>query len=198
MLQGLMYKHWKACIAGGFVGRLLAAPGYLQGLWGFLGCYWSQTGLVTEVSQEGGEGPAHPSWVWSSPSLSWDIQLVLFCSGTLLFFLAQTFRASLKKSQLGPETIIPSSPAQGGFLFTPSVFLLQVPQVGLRVFGQSLLKQGSRQCWWELCWWRDHAGAEAQHWGWLPRRSCTLLVLLFTQMLLAEGKKELNRIGEGR
>lgn len=38
---------------------------------GFGGCFWSQTGLVVETSQERGEGPTHPGWVWSSPPPSW-------------------------------------------------------------------------------------------------------------------------------
>lgn len=89
-----MYKHWKACIAGGFVGWLLAAPGYLQGLWGLFGLLlepnWPRHG-----GQPGGRGGSR------SPQLGLELPITKLGTSSWCFSVQGSFY-SFWLRHLGP------------------------------------------------------------------------------------------------
>lgn len=82
--RGLCISTGKHVLRGGWWNsvELLAIS---RGFGGFGDCYRSQTSLAMEVSQAEGEGPAHPSWVWSSPSPSWGYSTRAFLSRDLFW-----------------------------------------------------------------------------------------------------------------
>lgn len=73
------------CVRGG-VGGMTSC-----GSWLFaraLGAFWAPSGAKPASSQrEGGEGPAHPSCVWSSPPPSWGHPASAFLFRDLIFWL---------------------------------------------------------------------------------------------------------------